>query len=189
MARDYGEYLRRGATIAAVVIDPPERNAAMVENLALPFPVLADPGGAEAIRSAGVWDDTGTMARPAIIVVAPDGREAYRYVGVDFMDRPGDGEVLAALDRLGLSPIDAPLEPVAYRPPAPGPRATKLADLGVYMRGVRFAMQAMAARARDAWDRDEAERTAQMAERYIAAQGATLRIVTDRAASAGGATS
>jgi uncharacterized protein HemX len=64
---------------------------------------------------------------------------------------------------------------VAHLPPAPGPRATKLADLGTYMRGVRFAMQAMAGRARDPWDRAEAERTAKMAERYLAAQGATAR--------------
>ena len=186
MARDYGDYLRRGATIAAVVIDPPERNAAMVEKLALPFPVLADPDGAAAIKPAGVWDDTGRMGKPAILVVAPDGSEAYRYVGVDFMDRPGDEEVLVALDRLEVPPIDAPLEPVAHRPPVPGPRATKLPDLAVYMRGVRFAMQAMAARARDDWDRAEAAR---MAERYIAAQGATLRVVRERAVSGAGLTS
>ncbi len=89
MARGYGEYARRGATVAAVVIDPPGQNAAMAEKLALPFPVLADPGGEGAIKPLGVWDEAGNMAKPAIVVVGPDGREAYRYVGVDFMDRPG----------------------------------------------------------------------------------------------------
>jgi len=186
MAREYGEYLRRGAMIAAVVIDPPERNAAMVEKLALPFPILADPDGEQAIKPAGAWDDKGKMARPAIVVLAPNGDEIYRYVGVDFMDRPGDEEVLAALDGSGLSPIDDSLDPVAHRPPVPGPRAMKLPDLGVYMRGVRFAMQAMATRARDAFDRTEAERTAKMAERYLAAQGATLRLTAGRATSGRG---
>jgi peroxiredoxin len=186
MAREYDDYLRRGATIAAVTIDPPGQNAAMVQKLALPFPVLADPGGTRVMRSAGVWDDEGKMAKPAIVVVAPDGSEAYRYVGVDFMDRPGDEEVLAALDGLGLPPIDASLEPVPHLPPVPGPRAILLPDLGAYMRGVRFAMQAMASRARDPWDRAEAERTGRMAERYIAAQGATRRIAMDRGASVPG---
>ena len=126
-------------------------------------------------------------AKPAIVVVAPDGNEVYRYVGVDFMDRPGDEEVLAALDGLGLPPIDASLEPVPHLPPVPGPRAVQLSDLGAYMRGVRFAMQAMAARARDAWDLAEAERTGKMAERYVAAQGATRRVTADRVASGSGA--
>jgi hypothetical protein len=62
----------------------------------------------------------------------------------------------------------------------------KLSDLGVHMRGVRFAMQAMAARARDDWRRAGAERTQNMAERYLAAQGATLRVVVSGAASGTG---
>ena len=175
MAREYGEYLRRGATVAAVVIDPPGQNAAMAEKLALPFPILADPDGEGAIRPYGLWDDAGRMAKPAIVVVAPDGREAYRHVGVDFMDRPNDDETLTALDGLDLEPIAAPLEPVPHSAPSPGPRAMKLTDLGVYMRGVRFAMQAMAGRARDPFDKAEAERTSAMAERFMTAQGATLR--------------
>jgi hypothetical protein len=43
------------------------------------------------------------------------------------------------------------------------------------MRGDRFATQVLAARVRDPFDRAEAERTSMMAERFIAAQGATLR--------------
>ena len=176
MARDYAGYLARGATVAAVVIDPPGQNAAMAAKLALPFPVLSDPDGAGAIRPSGVWDDAGTMALPAILVVAPDGTEAYRYTGADFMDRPDDGDVLGALGALDLAPIQAPTGTVPHLPPAPGPRAVPLADLGVYMRGVRFAMQAMAERARDPWDKREAGRSARMAERYVAAQGATRRL-------------
>lgn len=180
MGREYGEYLRRGARVAAVVIDAPAQNAAMVEKLALPFPILSDPDGGGAIKPLGVWDGDGRMAKPAILVFARDGTTAYRYVGVDFMDRPNDDEVLAALDALGLPPIEASVGPVARLPVAPGPRATKLADLGVYMRGVRFAAQALAGRARDPVDKVEAERTSRMAERYVAAQGATLRVAGER---------
>ncbi len=178
MARNYGEYLRRGATIAAVVIDAPGQNAAMVEKLALPFPVLADPDGERAIKPFGVWDEAGKMARPAIVVIAPDGQEAHRYVGVDFMDRPNDDATLAAVAGLGLGPLDIPLETVPHTVPAPGPRAMTVADLAVYLRGVRSAMQAMAGRARDPFDKAEAERSRAMAERFIAAQGATLRLAS-----------
>jgi len=175
MAREYGDYARRGAAVAAVVIDTPEQNAAMAEKLALPFPVLSDPGGERAIRPYDVWDGPGQMAKPAIVVLAPDGREVYRYVGVDFLDRPNDDAVFAALDDLGLPPIEAATDTVPRLAPAPSGRAYKLTDLGPYMRGVRFSMTAMAGRARDPFDKAEAERTAKMAERFMAAQGATLR--------------
>ncbi len=180
MARAYGEYLRRGATIAAVVIDSPEQNAAMVEKLGLPFPIVSDPAGEHLIAPHGAWDPGGTMARPAIVVLSPAEEEVYRYDGADFMDRPDDGGVLAALDRLGLPPVEATVTMVPHVAPSPGPRAMTLPNLGVYMRGVRFAMGAMAGRARDPFDRAEAERTATMAEGFIAAQAATVRATAER---------
>lgn len=177
MAREYQEYLSRGATIAGVVIDSPAQNAAMVEKLALPFPILSDPDGSLAIKPLEAWNADGKMAKPAIIVVTPDGAEAYRYVGVDFADRPGDDEVLAAIKRLNLPTITADAGVADHLEPVPSGRAMSLPDLGVYMRGVRFAMMALAGRTRDEFDRSEAERTAKMAERFIAAQGATLRVI------------
>lgn len=177
LARSYGDYLRRGATVAAVVTDSPEQNAAMVAKLQLPFPVLSDPAGERAIQPFDVWDAKGAMAKPAIVVLAPDGREVYRSVGVDFMDRPHEDDVLAALDALALPPLDRPITTASHLPPGPGPRAMPLDDLGVYLRGVRFATGGLAARARDPFDRAEAERTSAMAERFIAAQAATRRLV------------
>ncbi len=176
MARDYREYSRRGATAAAVVVDAPGQNAAMAEKLALPFPILSDPDGERAIKPFGVWDEAGAMAKPAIVLLAPDGGEAYRYVGTDFMDRPDDGDVLEALVNLDLPPVEPASGVVSTRSPTPGPRATKLAELAIYLRGVRFAMTAMAGRARDPFDRAEAERTATMADRYMAAVAATRRV-------------
>ncbi len=177
MAREYEAYTRRGATVAAIVIDAPEQNAAMVEKLAVPFPILSDPDGEGAIKRCGVWDEVGQMATPAIIVLGPDGHEAYRYAGVDFMDRPNDDEALAALSSLGLPAAETPAGTIVHLDPRPGSRATKLGHLAVYLRGVRFASMALAGRARDPFDKAEAERTSWMAERYIAAQGATLRLV------------
>src|SRR5215204_53514 len=126
MARAYQEYLRRGATIAAVVIDDPGQNAAMVAKLALPFPVLADPSGDAAIKPFDVWDEKGKMSKPAIIVLAANGHEVFRYVGADFMDRPIDDDVLIALDGLRLPPLDLPVSTVHHLAPMPGPRAMSL---------------------------------------------------------------
>lgn len=168
MAREYAAYLGRGASIVAIVVDAPEQNAAMVEKLALPFPILSDPDGEGPIKPYDLWDAAGDMAKLAIVVVASDSREAYRYDG-DFMDRPNDDEVFAALNGLGLPPLETPIGPLPHLPPHPGPPAMKLGDLGVYMRGVRSGTKAMTARARDPFDRAGAERTARMAERYVAA--------------------
>ena len=168
-------------TIAAIVIDPREQNAVMVEKLAVRFPILSDPEGAGAIKPYDVWDAEGKMATPAIVVLVPDGHEAYRYAGVDFMDRPNDDEILEALSSLGLSATETPTGTIPHLDPRPGSRATRLEHLAVYMRGVRFASMALAGRARDPFDKAEAERTSRMAERYIAAQGATLRLVNQPA--------
>jgi len=129
MAREYAAYLGRGASIVAIVVDAPEQNAAMVEKLALPFPILSDPDGEGAIKPYDLWDADGDTAKPAIVVVAPDGREAYRYDGVDFMDRPNDDEVLTALDGLGLPPLKAPAVPPAAPPGSPSDKAGRLGSL------------------------------------------------------------
>jgi peroxiredoxin len=93
-----------------VVVDTVEQNAAMVDKLLLPFPILSDsdPEGG-VIRAAGVWDDRGKIARPAIFVLDRDRMVHYSYVGMDFVDRPGDGELFAALDNLAQPEVgDAP---------------------------------------------------------------------------------
>jgi peroxiredoxin len=42
MARQYGEYLRRGATITEVVVDAPEQNTVMAKKLTLAFRSLTN---------------------------------------------------------------------------------------------------------------------------------------------------
>jgi hypothetical protein len=176
MSRQYGEYTRRGARIAAIVIDSPAQNAAIVQALQMPFPILSDPGGAEAILPYGVWDEAGNMARPAILVLDPQGNELYRYVGEDFMDRPTDEVVIQAVDSLDLPAVDPPDDVLATVPPEPGSRAMRLENLGTYMRGVRACSNALGGRARDDYDRQQAQRTSKMAEAFISAQGQTMRL-------------
>ncbi len=173
MACEYGAYTRRGAQILAIVVDPPAVNAAMAEKLALPFPVLSDSDGAGAIKPYGVWHEGRTFAKPAIIVLAPDGREVYRYVGIDFMDRPDDSAVFAALNTLGPPALPELTGTIEHLAPQPSLRAFPLDTLAPYMRGVQMAMTGMAQRARDEADRADAMRVATIAERFIKAQSAT----------------
>src|SRR5919201_555448 len=86
-----------------MVVDPPDQNAAMVDKLVLPFPVLGDTDGA-VMPSLDAWDEDEGIGRPIIIVVDSDGREALRIRSRDFADRPDDSDVLEALDQLGHPP-------------------------------------------------------------------------------------
>jgi len=98
-ARGYDRFQESGATVVGISVDDVARNAAMVDKLVLPFPLLSDPDG-RVIAAWGVYDETQRIARPAIFVVSPDRGIAYRYVGDDFADRPGDDGILVALGGL-----------------------------------------------------------------------------------------
>lgn len=106
-AREYGEFERRGSQIAAVSVDPPQRNAAMVEKLLLPFPLLSDPAGA-VLRAYDAWDEANKIAIPSIFVLDRSGTIRYLYRGRDFADRPGDEALFAALDEAERTPETAP---------------------------------------------------------------------------------
>jgi peroxiredoxin len=98
-ARKYVEFERRGAQPAAVSVDPPSHNAAMVGKLRIPFPLLSDPRG-EVARAYGLWNADENLATPAVVVVDRSGEVSYLYAGRDFADRPTDEEVFSALDSL-----------------------------------------------------------------------------------------
>ena len=102
-ARKYSEFQRRGTEITAICVDTPEQNNAMIEKLLLPFHILSDPEGEQAIKPYGVWDERGRIAIPSIFVVAKDRTIRYVYRGQDFADRPGDEEVFAAIGQAGRS--------------------------------------------------------------------------------------
>ena len=65
--------------------------------LLLPFPLLSDPDGG-VIKQWGVWTDgEGGIARPSIFALRKGGEVAWKYVGVDYADRPTDDELFASL--------------------------------------------------------------------------------------------
>lgn len=143
---------RAGGEVIAISSDDEVRQAGMFARWpASHVRYVADPGGAAYLRPLGLFDpdERGGIAMPAMIVVAPDGSEAYRYVGRDFADRTTDDDVMAALEGLGLDPID---------PPAGGPVADVPDELGgyfrpenlvMYIRGNRMAAAAIGGRLDD----------------------------------------
>ena len=86
-----------GVALAAIVVDPPENNHAMIDKLLLPFPILSDPE-ARVIREWGVLNPAEhDIAQPAIFGIRPDLTIPYAYIGVDYTDRPSDDELFRGL--------------------------------------------------------------------------------------------
>ena len=95
-ARQWERFEGAALEVAGVVVDPVENNAAMVDKLLLPFPILSDPEG-RVIKEYGVWNDgEGGLAKPSLFLVQPDRSIAFSYVGDDFADRPTDDELFGA---------------------------------------------------------------------------------------------
>lgn len=129
-----------------VSIDSPVQNAAMIEKLAVPFPLLSDPDRSGAIEPFEVADpdDERLISRPAMVLLAPGGSEVWRFVSRDFADRLPEEDVLARVKELGWGSVtqEAPESGI----PEPGPSAMPLEALLPYFRGARFAALAMGRR-------------------------------------------
>ena len=96
-ARSWERFQKEGVGLAAIVVDPPEQNRAMVAKLRLPFPILSD-AESRVIREWGVVNEKEMhIARPAIFGVRQDRSIGYRYVGEDFADRPDDDQLFSGL--------------------------------------------------------------------------------------------
>ena len=166
------ELYARGGEPVAISVDSAARNAAMVRRWHLSFRIESDPGGERFLHPLDLWDvkDPRQIGIPAVIVLAPDGREVWRHRSRDFADRPDDSDVYRALKSLGLPPLDPP--PPPWRPevePEEHPGAFRVDAFGSYHRGVMFAMTAMAGRMREPGDRGEAEALARQASSFLEA--------------------
>lgn len=168
MAQHHHQITASGGRVAGISVDSTGRNAALVAKLGLPFPLLSDPGGTQAIRPYGAWDEENQFARPAVVIVAPGRRIALLQVGKDFAERLSEDEIIAALGRLELPPVSQ--DPPAPGRPDPGPRAVDLAWLPAYLRGGRFAVGALARRVPEA--QAEAQAMTEVYDRFLAAMAA-----------------
>lgn len=155
-------------------------NSAVVEKLALPFPVLSDPDRSEAITPLGFADenDPRQISRPGTVIVSPRGEVVYSVTGRDYADRPGEDDLLAELDSLGL-PATTQEHP-DLGAIEPGERAMPFEGIAPYFRGSKFAVLAFRGRYRNLSEAfaDDAKRHVQMVERYLDA----LPAVEDRKA-------
>ena len=159
MAAHHSEITAVGGRVFAIDVDSTEQHAAMIEKLELPFEYLSDPDRSKAIEPYGLTNpnDKRNLAYPAIVVVTPDGEEAFRVLSRDYADREPEDELIHRLRELGL-PATRQSKP-QMGPAAPGPNAMPLRALEPYFRGARFAVVAMKGRFPE---------TAEDADRYIA---------------------
>ena len=136
----------------------------MVEKLSVPFPILSDPDRSKIIEPMGVADpnDARNLARPAMILVGPDGSEQWRFVSRDYADRLPNEEVLDHVRGLGLRPVAQANPEVG--PAEPGERAMPFEGLFHYLRGARFAAQALGLRHKDLGEEIKVDSKAYVAE-------------------------
>ena len=160
----------------------------MVGKLQLPFPLLSDPEG-ELARLCGLWNAEEGVAVPSIVIVDQSGEVRYLYSGRDVADRPGDEEVLAALDGL-----DSGIERLTGGPEfqvgatqagessvRPERRAMEFEQLIPYYRGVYFTTMILKERF-GGWGRagkqafEELDAFQQLVRSYIEALEETIRL-------------
>ncbi len=135
--------------VAGISVDPLQNNAAMVEKLLLPFPLMSDPRGALTKRY-GLWDAKEGVAVPTIAAIDRSGVVRYLYSGEDFADRPGDEELFEALEGLDAAGEYGGGEPEirvsseeAHDSVRPDKPPMALEELQPYYRGVFFATVTM----------------------------------------------
>ncbi len=169
MAQRHGEFLERGARVFAISADTAPMNAAIVEKLALPFPILADPGRDLLITPLGFADETDPreIARPGAAVFSPEGDLIYSMVGRDYADRPEEDVLLEQVTSLGLSPTSQ--GPPKVGVVEPGEKAVPFEGLPHYFRGAKFTALAIRRRHRDLGEDFADDTTAYLAmvERYL----------------------
>ncbi|MDP8928207.1 MAG: peroxiredoxin family protein [Actinomycetota bacterium] len=158
-----------GARVVGISVDDPSKNAAMVEKLKLPFPLLSDPNGQQAIKPYDVWHEGESYARPALVIVSPQGEEVFRQVGGEFSDRLSEPELVEKLrelqqgGQLGRGSVQQP-PPRDLVQPDPSEGAFPASAMGPYFKGARFAAIAMGMRAPEA--KDAADSFREQVERY-----------------------
>lgn len=149
LATDYDRIQGAGAELAAVSVDDDGRQAGMAQRWGMDRTrFVSDPGGEAILRPIGLFDpeERGGIALPGMLIIEPGGEEVYRYQGRDFADRTNDDDLWAAVEALGLPPVDPP----PWRPEVAVPDDLRgyfrPRDLAPYFRGNRFASIAIAGR-------------------------------------------
>ncbi len=86
-----------GVKIVGISSDSAADSAALHERLKLNFPLLVDDDLA-VIESYGVAMVGGDIAVPTVMIVMPDRRVVWKYVGESPADRPAEDEMFVELE-------------------------------------------------------------------------------------------
>lgn len=168
------EFLEKGVRIFGLSADTPGQNAAVMDKLALPFPILSDEDRQAAITPLGFADekDPRQIAKPGLVVINTEGEVVHREEGRDYADRPDEDELLAAIGDLGYDSTNQ--GPPRLGILEPGDKAMAYEGIPHYFRGAKFATLALRRRYRDLSDefKDDTKQYAQMTERYLEAMSA-----------------
>lgn len=171
MAQRHGEFLELGGRVFALSADPVIQNTAVVEKLALPFPILSDPDRDRAITPLGFADedDPRQISKPGTVIIAPGGEVVFSVTGRDYADRPDEETLLARLGDLRL-PATTQAAP-ELGAAQPGDTAMAYEGLSFYFRGAKFAGLALRGRHRDLGEdfRGDTKGYVRMVERYMEA--------------------
>ena len=86
-----------------ISVDSFYSHAAYARELGIAYPLLSDWNRTVTPEYVGYYDDVDGLARVgrrAVVIVAPDGRVAWRWDAPEIVDLPDQEEILAALERL-----------------------------------------------------------------------------------------
>lgn len=161
-----------GAEVIAISVDDEDRQAGMFERWPTPHvQYVSDPGGERFLRPLELFDpdERGGISLPGMLVLAPDGAIAYRYVGRDFADRTQDDALLEAVESLGLDAIEPPDGSPNREPPPDLPGHFRPEHLVPYFKGNRFGAIAIGGRLDDKAARAVAREHRTMADATLAA--------------------
>ena len=171
MAMRHDEFLAGGARLYGLSADSPPQNAAVMQKLALTFPILSDIDRQAAITPLGFADekDPRQISRAGVVIVDANGEIVHRSLGRDYADRPDEDELIEALRKLDLGPTSQDRPAVGEI--EAGERAIPLEGIPHYLRGAKFAALALRSRYREMSDefRDDAKAYVQMVDRYLEA--------------------
>lgn len=171
MAMRHSEFLDKGVRLFGLSADTPGQNAAVMEKLALTFPLLSDEDRQAAITPLGFADekDPRRISRAGLVIIGSEGEILHREEGQDYADRPDEDDLLAIIDELGLEPTTQ--EAPAIGETAPGEKAMPFEGIAHYFRGAKFADLALRGRYRGLSDelKDDTKGYAQRMDRYIEA--------------------
>jgi len=97
LKRDFDQFAALKTAVAAISVDPPDISAEFNASWRFPFPLLSD-RSLEVIDAYGARHPQGhegkDISKPLIIIVSPDRKVVFKYLGHSPVDRPTDEDLL-----------------------------------------------------------------------------------------------